>query len=86
MKRSDVFWCAFDALLILVLVFIYDLRGYLGYLLFLIYRVLMHGVSIVFDRYLPGHFREAHLIDFRRPDLWIFVVWFIFAIVVDLRN
>ena len=86
MRRSDVFWCAFDVLFILALVFIFDLKSYFGYLLFLIYRILMHGVSVVFDGYLPSHFREAHLIDFRRPDLWIFMVWFIFAIIVNLKN
>ena len=85
MKINDLLWPIFDITIVLFIIYAFDLKMYYGFLIILGYQILAGIISSLFHEKMPKGFSEAHLINFKKPEWWIFALWCLIAASLESR-
>lgn len=85
MKINNVLWPIFDVAIVFLLIYIFDLKIYYGFLIIFGYQVLVGALSSLFCEKIPKSFFDAHSINFKKPEWWIYVLWCLIAAVLESR-
>ena len=79
MTNHKFYWLAIDVLIFFALIFLFDVKRHFVYVLFLIFQIALHFLTLSLESHLSKGFCDAHRIDFKNPQWWVFVFWFALA-------
>lgn len=85
MKNCRLFWLSFDLFLFLILIFAFDVKRQFSYVLLLVFQIFLHFFSKFFKNHIGNNFYDAHYMDFKKPEWWVFVVWAFMATLFDWK-